>query len=356
MKRALALARRGAGWVNPNPMVGAVVVKQGQILGEGFHEYFGGPHAEANAIGMCREGTTAGATLYVTLEPCNHTGKTPPCTELIIRSGIERVVVGMCDPNANVTGGGIERLKEAGIRVDTGLLESRAKRMNESFIKYITTGRPFVVLKTAMTLDGKIATVTNASRWITGEPSRRLVHRMRGTYSAIMVGIDTVRYDDPQLNIRLRGKWKNPLKVIVDTRCRIPSEARVLAVDPQLALIATTDMASVSRRKEFERAGVQVLVCPEKEGKVDLGYLVTALGTMGIDSILLEGGSTLAFSALRNGVVDKVVSFIAPKILGGAQAPTPVGGEGIESMDNAIELKNMTIKRTGKDIMVEGWL
>ncbi|HPS62975.1 MAG TPA: bifunctional diaminohydroxyphosphoribosylaminopyrimidine deaminase/5-amino-6-(5-phosphoribosylamino)uracil reductase RibD [Bacteroidales bacterium] len=356
MKRALTLAERGAGWVNPNPMVGAVVVKEGRIIGEGYHEFFGGPHAEVNALAGCDEGSAEGATLYITLEPCSHTGKTPPCTDLILRHRIGRVVTAMEDPNPLVAGQGHKRLQEAGIEVVTGILEQQARALNEAFIKFITTGRPWGVLKTAMTLDGKIATVTNASRWITGESSRRIVHRMRGRMNAIMVGINTVLTDDPRLNIRLKGNWKNPLKVIVDTRCRIPLTAAVLTTDPQLTLVATTNLSEPARRKELERLGAQVIVCPEAEGKVDLDYLAGALGQMGIDSLLIEGGSTLAFSALQAGIVDKVVSFVAPRILGGANAPTPVGGPGIETMEKAIELGPMKIKRIGNDLMIEAQL
>jgi diaminohydroxyphosphoribosylaminopyrimidine deaminase / 5-amino-6-(5-phosphoribosylamino)uracil reductase len=337
-------------------MVGAVLVKDGDIIGEGFHKFFGGPHAEVNAIWAASSEAVSGSTLYVTLEPCVHEGKTPPCVNLIVEKKISRVVIGMTDPNPLVNGKGIGFLKSAGIRVETGLMEKEIRQMNEVFIKYIKTNRPFVVLKTAMTLDGKIATVSNASRWITGETSRNMVHRLRHHLSAIMVGSDTVRFDDPILNIRLKGTWKNPLKVIADTRCRIPLEAKVLTNDPQLAIIATTKLADPAKVKQLERLGVHVLICPVKDGKVDLGFVVHSLGSMGIDSIMIEGGSTLAFSALKEGVVDKVISFIAPKILGGVKAPTAVGGTGIASMEDAINLKNLKIRKAGDDLMVEGWI
>jgi diaminohydroxyphosphoribosylaminopyrimidine deaminase / 5-amino-6-(5-phosphoribosylamino)uracil reductase len=359
MQRAISLAKRGMGWVNPNPQVGAVLVKDGLIIGEGFHGYFGGPHAEVKAICSVPEPsdeTIAGATLYVTLEPCSHEGKTPPCANLIADKKIKRVVIGMADPNPLVNGHGINFLKSAGIAVEVGLMEHKISELIEVFTKFIVTGMPFVVLKTAMTLDGKIATVTNASTWITGEPSRNLVHRMRHQLSAVMVGVDTVLSDDPLLNIRLKGSWKNPLKVIADTHGRIPLEAKVLTNDPQLTIVATTHLAEKEKLKNLERAGAQVLMCPVRDGKADLRFVMKSLGTMGIDSVMIEGGSTLAFSALQEGLVDKVMSFVAPKILGGASAPTAVGGSGIECMDDAINLVNMRTRKVGNDLMIEGWI
>ncbi len=355
MKRAIALAKKGAGWVNPNPMVGAVIVSDGKIIGEGHHEYFGGPHAEVNAV-RSASGPVAGATLYVTLEPCAHEGKTPPCSKMLVDEQIGRVVIGTADPNPLVNGKGIRFLESNGIVVETGVLRNQSRRLNEVFNKFITNHLPFVVLKSAMTLDGKIATVTNASRWITGESSRRKVHRLRQELSAVMVGVDTVLADDPLLNIRLKGNWKNPLKIIADTHCRIPMGAKLLANDPQLAIIASTGLAPKAKIKELERMGVQVIVCPLKNGKVDLGYVMRSLGEMEIDSVMIEGGSTLAFSALEERIVDKVITFIAPKILGGATAPTPVGGAGIANMDGALDLKDLKTTRMGNDIMIEAWL
>ncbi len=355
MKRAITLAKRGAGWVNPNPMVGAVMVRDGRVIGEGYHEFFGGAHAEVNAIRSANEPVT-GATLYVTLEPCAHEGKTPPCANLIVDEKITRVVVAVGDPNPLVNGRGIEYLRTHGIEVEPGILEDQAIMMNEVFEKFIRTRLPFVVLKSAMTLDGKIATVTNASRWITGERSRRMVHLLRQQLSAVMIGVDTVLFDDPLLNIRLKGSWKNPLKVIADTHGRIPLEAKILANDPQLTVVATTNLADPGKLKTIERMGAQVLICPVKNGRVDLAFLMQALGAMEIDSVMIEGGSTLAFAALQEGIVDKLITFVAPKILGGANAPTPVGGAGIENMDGAINLKRMKTSRMGEDIMVEGWV
>ncbi len=356
MKRAIVLAKRGAGWVNPNPMVGAVLVKDGRIIGEGFHEFFGGPHAEVNAIRGVSDELAFGSTLYVTLEPCVHEGKTPPCVNLIVEKKIAKVVIGMADPNPLVNGKGISYLQSKGVQVEVGLMATQVREMNEVFIKYITTKHPFVLLKSAMTVDGKIATVTNASRWITGEASRKMVHLLRQRLSAVMIGVNTVMFDDPLLNIRLKGDWKNPLKVIADTHGRISTEAKVLTNDPQLTLIATTELADPVKLKQIERMGAQVMICPLKEKMVDLGFVMKSLGTMGIDSIMIEGGSTLAFSALQEGIVDKIITFIAPKILGGENAPTAVGGSGIKKMEDAINLTNMRTRKVGQDLMIEAWI
>lgn len=356
MKEALKLAEKGCGFVNPNPMVGALLVHDGQIIGSGYHEYFGGPHAEVNAI---RDAVSNHpelihlSTLYVTLEPCSHTGKTPPCTDLILEHKIPRVVIAMQDPNPLVAGRGMATLKTAGVEVSTGVMAEEAVRLNEVFIKFITTGKPFVILKSAATLDGKIATVTNASGWITGEPSRRYVHRLRQRLSSVMVGVDTVIADDPLLNIRLPGKWRQPFKIVADSSLRIPLTSRLLAVDPQLTIVATSREADISKVRGIERLGAQVVMVPKSDHRLDLAALAEILGTMGIDSVLLEGGSTIAFSALRAGIVDKVVYFIAPRILGGASAPSPVGGAGIADMEDAIQLHNMNVKRIGEDLMVE---
>ncbi|HNW76108.1 MAG TPA: bifunctional diaminohydroxyphosphoribosylaminopyrimidine deaminase/5-amino-6-(5-phosphoribosylamino)uracil reductase RibD [Bacteroidales bacterium] len=356
MERAIRLAGKGAGWVNPNPLVGAVVVKDNVIIGEGYHQYFGGPHAEVNAIAACTA-DPAGATLYVTLEPCTHTGKTPPCTQLILEKHIAKVIIGMSDPNPLVNGKGIELLRNSGVEVESGVLEHKIRRQNEVFIKYITTGMPFVVLKSAMTLDGKTASVTRASRWITGETSRKMVHRMRAQYSAVMTGINTVIQDDPLLNVRLKKKQSHqPLRIILDSTLKISREAKVIQTEPLLSVIATTHHADPEKIQMLERIGVHVIVCPEDNGQVSLEYLVKALGAMEIDSVMIEGGSTLAFSAIRTGIVDKLVTFIAPRILGGEKAPTPVGGAGIEHPDAAVELVDMEVKKAGKDLCVEAWI
>jgi diaminohydroxyphosphoribosylaminopyrimidine deaminase / 5-amino-6-(5-phosphoribosylamino)uracil reductase len=356
MKLAIRLAEKGAGFVNPNPKVGAVVVKNGKIVGQGCHEYFGGPHAEVNALQMAGK-AARGATLYVTLEPCNHQGKTPPCTHLIVEKGIKTVVIGIRDPNPGVAGNGTGYLKQNGVKVIQGVLEEKIRKQNEIFLKYIATARPFCVLKTAMTLDGKTATVKGESRWISGEQSRRQSHSMRNEMAAIMVGADTVIKDDPLLNVRKRGKKvKNPLKVILDSSGRIPLTAKVLENEPQLCIVAATAHAEVKRKRDLERLGVQVILCPEKDGHVDLGFLFQALGTMGIDSVLVESGGTLAYAALEANIVDKIVVFISPKIIGGETAPTMVGGKGIELLKNAIRMENLKWKKSGEDMMVEGYI
>jgi diaminohydroxyphosphoribosylaminopyrimidine deaminase/5-amino-6-(5-phosphoribosylamino)uracil reductase len=356
MRKAINLAKKGAGWVNPNPMVGAVLVKDGRIIGEGYHEFFGGPHAEVNAINSATE-SVDGATLYVTLEPCTHHGKTPPCAPLLREKEITRIVIGISDPNPEVNGKGIQYLLSEGIVVETGVLEKEITRMNEAFIKFTTTGTPFCILKTAMTLDGKIATVSNASKWISGEQSRKYVHELRQQVSGLMVGVDTVIYDDPLLNTRRSNKKsKDPLKIITDTRCRIPMESKALTCNPQLTILATTDLADKTKLKEIERLGCQIIICPVKDDKVDLAFLVQSLGIMGIDSILIEGGSMLAYSALTEQIVDKVTNFISPKILGGKLAPTPVGGEGIGMMNDAIQVLDWKIRKIGEDFLIEGYI
>ncbi|MDP4282466.1 MAG: bifunctional diaminohydroxyphosphoribosylaminopyrimidine deaminase/5-amino-6-(5-phosphoribosylamino)uracil reductase RibD [Bacteroidota bacterium] len=356
MKMAIRLAEKGAGWVNPNPLVGAVIVKDGKVIGQGYHEYFGGPHAEVNAIRNAKE-DVRGAHLYITLEPCCHKGKTPPCAPFVAESGITEVTVGMVDPNPLVQGKGIACLKEKGIRVNSGIFEKEIRKQNEAFIKYITTGFPFCTLKIAMSLDGKTATSSGESKWISCIKSRDKVHDMRRHCSAIMVGINTVLNDDPILSCRMKtGKVKDPVKVIVDSRGKIPLTAMVLQHEPQRMILATTALAKKQKLQEIERLGAQVIVCPEKDVRVDLKYLFKALGVMGIDSILLEGGSTLAFSAIREGLVDKAVVFIAPRILGGKNSYTPVGGDGFEPLSNAMGVHDWKVSGSGDDIMIEGYL
>ncbi len=357
MKRAIELAQRGIGYTSPNPLVGAVIVKNGKIIGEGYHGYYGGPHAEINAFKNITE-DVKDATMYVTLEPCSHFGKTPPCAEAIVKNGIHKVIIGMKDPNPIVAGRGIRILEENGIEVVCGILEDEVKKLNEIFIKYITKEIPFCILKTAMTLDGKISTATGDSKWITNEKSREYVHKLRHQVSAIMVGIGTVLTDNPRLTTRLKGdKSRNPIRVIVDTYCRIPLEVEVLKTDfDTKTIIATTEKADDTKLKVIRNKGVDIIITPLKNGRVDLDYLMKKLGERKIDSVLLEGGSTLNYSAIKEGLVDKVISFIAPKIIGGSTAKTPIGGEGIESIGKAISINNINIKRFHEDIMIEGYI
>lgn len=357
MKRAMELSLLGRGYTNPNPLVGAVIVKNGKIIGEGFHQVYGGPHAEVNAFNNATE-DPKGGILYVTLEPCSHYGKTPPCANAIVERGIERVVIGMKDPNPLVAGKGIEILEQNGIQVKTGILQDEISKINEIFLKYITTQKPFCILKTAMTLDGKIATASGDSKWITNEASRAYVHELRHQVAGIMVGVNTVLIDDPMLTTRLEHKKGiDPIRIIVDTRGRIPLEAKVLNTESKAkTIIATTKLIDSSKVKALQSLGAEVIITPLKEDKVDLADLMRQLGDMKIDSVLIEGGSTLNFSALEEGIVDKVISFIAPKIIGGKDAKTPVGGEGLSKIKDAFILKDIKITKFDEDMMIEGYL
>ena len=351
MARALALARKGAGRVSPNPMVGCVIVKDGQVIGEGWHQKCGSLHAERNAFAACTQ-DPAGATLYVTLEPCCHWGRTPPCTDAILEHKIARVVVGCLDPNPLVAGKGVELLGAHGVEVTTGVLEGECKACNAVFFHYIQTKTPFVVLKYAMTLDGKIAACTGHSRWVTGEIARAHVHETRNWLSAILVGVGTVLADDPLLTCRMEG-GRNPVRIVCDSHLRTPLTSQLI----RTAKEAPTLLAAVERgetAEELEEAGAEILLCKEKEGKVDLADLMTKLGARGIDSVLLEGGGELAFSALEAGVVHRVQAYISPKLVGGRTAKTPLGGAGFPTMDRAVRLEHLTLTRLGDDILMEG--
>lgn len=356
MERALELAELGSGFVNPNPLVGAVIVKDNRIIGEGYHQIFGGAHAEVNAFENATE-DVAGATMYVTLEPCSHYGKTPPCVEAIIKNGIKKVVIGMVDPNPLVAGDGIRILKESGIDVETGILEDKCRLQNEIFIKYITTSKPFCIFKSAMTLDGKIATYTGDSRWVSGEDSRRYVHRLRKKVAAILVGAGTVMADDPMLTARLGDeKVKNPVRVIVDTRGRIPMESKIVKTAGEVrTILATTQLAAEDVLEDLKKRGLEVLVTPVKDGRVDISYVVQKLGEIGIDSILIEGGGAIAYSFLEEGLIDKVLFFIAPKLVGGTESKSPLGGKGVQLMKDAIMIDNLKFVPIGEDILVQGY-
>ena len=351
MRRALELAVRGRGYTNPNPMVGAVIVKNGRIIGEGYHEKFGHLHAERNALGNCTE-KPDGATIYVTLEPCCHHGKTPPCTDAIIESGITKVVVGMLDVNPIVAGNGVRILEEHGIEVVTGVLEDECRKLNKIFIKYMTEKLPYVVMKYAMTSDGKIATVTGESRWITGESSRENVHRTRHALMGIMVGVGTVLADDPMLDCRLPEGGKNPVRIICDSSLRTPLDSRVVTTASEIPTMIATVSSDSSLIKEYESRGISVIQTSSDKGRVDLKDLMRILGEKGIDSILLEGGSQLNFSAIEAQIVDEVHTYIAPKIFGG-DAKTPVGGDGIGRIEDAVILDPVKITKLGDDILVE---
>jgi diaminohydroxyphosphoribosylaminopyrimidine deaminase/5-amino-6-(5-phosphoribosylamino)uracil reductase len=353
MALALELAKKGRGYTNPNPMVGAVIVRDGRILGQGYHERCGEGHAEVNAFRNATEDVT-GADMYVTLEPCSHYGKTPPCADLIIRKKIRRVVVAMTDPHDVVSGRGLRKLQDAGILVEMGLYEAESRRLNEVFVKYIVQKEPFVVLKTAMTLDGKIATRTGKSQWISGEKSRAQVQELRHAYKGILVGVQTVIADNPRLTCRKDGGL-NPVRIVCDSHLRIPLDCNLLTDKAAPTIVATTNQADADKLRQVEQSAT-VLVLPQDENhQVSIPDLMKELGKLEIDSVLLEGGSTLAYSFLAAGCVDKVVSYIAPKIFGGVDAKTPVGGLGVDDVEDAIQLTDISLDRIGEDIVVTGY-
>lgn len=351
MRQALALAERGRGWTSPNPMVGAVIVKDGRVIGEGWHEKYGDLHAERNALKHARE-SVEGATMYVTLEPCCHHGKQPPCTDAIIAAGIRRVVVGSADPNPLVAGKGVAILRSHGIAVTENVLRAECDALNEVFLHYIRHKQPFVVMKAAMTLDGKIATHTGASRWVTGEEARAHGHSLRHRYAAIMVGVGTVLADDPQLTCRLPG-GRNPLRIVCDTQLRTPLTSKLVQTAQETPVILATCESDAKKRALYEAAGCQVWVLPMQSGHVDLKALMQRLGEAGIDSVLLEGGGTLNWAALEAGIVQKVYSYLAPKLFGGHDAKTPVEGLGVETPAEAAQLRITEITRLGDDVLIE---
>ena len=350
MRRAIELAKKGRGWTNPNPMVGAVIVKNGSIIGEGYHEKCGELHAERNAIASLTE-SAEGATLYVTLEPCCHYGKTPPCTEAILEQKIARVVIGSRDPNPKVSGKGAKILREAGVRVEEDFLREECDALNPVFFHYITTGLPYVVMKYAMTMDGKIATRTGASRWITGEEARQRVHQDRHRYTAIMAGVGTILADDPLLTCRMEG-GKNPIRIICDTHLRTPLQSRIVRTAREVPTILAV-CGEQARYAPYEAAGCRVWNLPCRAGHVDLDALMERLGAEEIDSVLLEGGGTLNWSALESGIVERVQTYISPKLFGGAEAKSPVAGTGVELPAQSVQLQNTTITRLGPDFLLE---
>jgi diaminohydroxyphosphoribosylaminopyrimidine deaminase/5-amino-6-(5-phosphoribosylamino)uracil reductase len=357
MHIALGLAEKGRGFTSPNPMVGAVVVSDNRIVGQGYHQFAGGPHAEINALAQAAE-RARGATLYVTLEPCNHTGRTGPCTAKIISAGIRKVVVAMQDLNPDVCGGGIAFLRSHGIEVVTGVGEPAARRLNESFVKFITTKRPFVIVKCAATLDGRIATHTGDSKWVSGPQARAYVHRLRHSTDAIMVGVDTIKADDPQLTARLAdGQGKDPQRIILDTHLSIPLEARVLSSTSEAATYLVCQQGiDPARRGAVEKKGARVIECELQQGRIDLARLMERLGAMQITSLLIEGGGRVIGSALAAGVVDKILFFYAPKILGGDDGVPMARGIGPAAMQESIPVKQMQIQRFGPDLMIEGYI
>ncbi len=349
MRRAVRLGRSGLGRTSPNPPVGAVVVARGRVVGEGFHHRPGAAHGEIEALRAAGP-KARGATLYVTLEPCNHWGRTGPCADAVVAAGIRRVVIGVRDPNPRVRGGGVAKLRRAGISVETGVEAAACAELIAGFAHHVRTGRPLVTLKLAASLDGRIATTTGASRWISGEPARRLVQRWRNESDAVMVGAGTVMADDPQLTCRLRG-GRDPLRVIVDGRLRVPLRAQVLtkAAAPGTLIATVTRKAAIMNT--LRRRGATVLVLPGRKGQLSLRRLLRQLGARGVTSVLIEGGATLAAAALRERVVDRLVCFVAPKLIGG-DGRAMVESLGVRGLADAIPLRDVRVEGVGDDLMI----
>ncbi|MGE5454390.1 MAG: bifunctional diaminohydroxyphosphoribosylaminopyrimidine deaminase/5-amino-6-(5-phosphoribosylamino)uracil reductase RibD [Methylocystaceae bacterium] len=357
MQRAIELALMAEGRTSPNPLVGAVIVRDGAVVGEGYHHRAGEPHAEVNALRAAGE-LAKGATIYVTLEPCCHHGRTGPCCEALIAAGITEVIAATADPNPQVAGQGLAWLRSAGIKVETGLLEAAARDINQPFFKRIQTGLPYVILKTAMTLDGKIAAASGDARWVTGETSRRLVHQMRNRYDGVMVGANTVIKDDPQLNVRLEQVGtRNPVRVVVDGALDIPLTAQVVVTaKDQPTLILTAENPNQDKAERLTAQGVELIKLKGEADDLDLTQGLSQLANRGISSLLVEGGSGLNWSLIQAGLVDYWYAFIAMKVIGGANAPTPVGGSGFALMNDALAMSVKKSQLVGEDLLVEGWL
>ena len=358
MRIALDLASKGVGYVNPNPVVGAVIVKDNKIIGQGYHSAFGSPHAEVEALKSCSDPT--GAALYVTLEPCCCHGKTPPCTDEIIKNKISKVVIGCEDPNPLVSGKGIEILKNHGIEVETGVLEKECRDINEIFFYYIKNKKPYVVMKYAMTADGKIATSSGESQWITGALAREHTHKTRHKLSAIMVGIGTVLVDDPLLTCRIPD-GKNPIRIICDTALKIPLDSKIVQTAKTVPTIVASSSFDEScnlsfansKKEQLKAMGITIVETGLKNSKLDLEDLMQKLGQAGIDSILLEGGGTLNYSALEQGIVHKLQIHIGAKIFGGKESLSPVEGKGIKNISEAVGLKLLNVTIMDEDVLLE---
>lgn len=351
MKRAIELAKKGTGKVNPNPLVGAVIVKGDRIIAEGYHAAYGELHAERHAFSNLTE-DAHGASMYVTLEPCCHHGKQPPCTEAIIAHGIKKVYVGSDDPNALVAGKGIKQLRDAGIEVVTHVMQKECDALNPVFFHYITTKTPYVVMKYAMTADGKIACDSGASQWVTGKEARQHVQESRNALTGIMVGINTVLMDDPQLTCRLE-QGRDPIRIVCDSHLQIPLESNLVRTAKEVPVIVATLSSDAKKAAALQEKGVQVLVTKEKDGCIDLKDLMQKLGEQKVDSILLEGGATLNQSALQSQIVQRIQVYIAPKIFGGSGRYTPVRGNSVTTPDHAYQLQSKEIKQFGEDLLLE---
>lgn len=356
MRQALRQARKGLGRTAPNPAVGAVIVKEGQVIARGFHKQAGMPHAEVEALGGA--GSRAqGATMYVTLEPCNHQGRTPPCTQAILRSGLSRVVVGMKDPNPDVKGGGIQALKEAGVETTCGVLEEACRQLNQAFICFVTRRRPFVTLKSALTLDGFTATAAGHSRWVTGERARREVHRLRDQHDAVMVGVGTVLADDPRLTVRLKHRpERQPLRVVADTHLRTPPEAFLVRTAREVPSVILHGLnADAQRAAALARAGVILKAVPLKDGRLDLSSALSELAGMDVMSVLVEGGAALSGALIRERLVDRFLVFKALKLLGGGDGVPMAAGPGPGRMDECLVLKDIRVRHMGPDLLISGY-
>lgn len=369
MRLAIEEAKKGEGFVNPNPLVGAVIVKDGKILGTGYHKKYGENHAEINAIldAKKKNNNIENATIYINLEPCSHYGKTPPCADAIIKNKFKRAVIGCLDSNIKVAGNGIKKLRDAKIEVVENVLEEDCKKLNEVFFHYINTKKPFMVMKYAMTMDGKIASVSGKSKWITSEKSREHAHLFRKKYSAIMVGINTVIEDNPTLNCRIKDNPKNPIRIILDSDLKIDLKSNICKtskdIKTYIASVKPTAKSNknMEKKKELEYLGIEIIeTSPKdlsKDYKVNLQELIKILGEeKNIDSVLIEGGATLHAALLKEKLIDKALIYIAPKIFGGLNAKTPIAGEGIEEPDNAIKLIGGKLKNIGEDLFMEYYL
>ena len=357
MKEALRLAKKGLGRTSPNPAVGAVIVRKGHIIASGCHKKAGGDHAEVEALSMLGGKAEASDTMYVNLEPCNHYGRTPPCTMAILKSGLKKVVIGMLDPNPGVRGGGAEFLLKKGIEIKSGVLESECRRLNEAFIKYIITGRPFVIAKSGLTMDGWSATSTGHSKWVTGDQSRNFVHRLRNSVDGVLVGVGTIIADNPSLTARIGNRrGRDPIRIIVDTHLRIPQDAKVLNLDSDsITLLATGKDVKPGLLKKIEREGVSIVRCPIKDGKVDLNSLMIELGRRSMTSLMVEGGSSIMGSMIREMLIDKFYIFKAPRIFGGDDGFPMARGEGPVMMDKSLMIRDIRTRRFGDDILVTGY-
>ncbi len=351
MAQAIALAKRGLGWTSPNPLVGAVLVKEGQIIGEGWHKRCGGLHAEREALAACTE-HPAGATLYVTLEPCCHQGRQPPCTQAILEAGISRVVIGSRDPNPLVHGKGAALLRQAGVQVEEDFMRDACDALNPVFFHYITHKPPYVAMKYAMTADGKIACHTGLSQWVTGTAARSHVHTLRHRYRGILAGIGTVLQDDPQLTCRMEG-GRNPVRIVCDSQLRIPLDAKLCRTAKEVPTLVACASSPPGKQEALEALGVTVLKLPNPQGQVDLPALMAELGRREVDGILLEGGGTLNESMLRQGLVHKVYCYLAPKLFGGRDAKSPVEGQGVDCPQQCWQLSPPVCTPMGEDLLLE---